>query len=584
MIFTERTIKVSNGEASIDSPIILYRGDREIEILFKIIDSKYKFSAEKGNYIKYVDASFGQLAIDCPNGSDVFTKVTPCIDGAVTFTITGEMIDELTEVGYYSFHIRLFNSDQTSRITIPAIMNGIEIKEPLVIEGDVGPYVDVSDKLESTESEFTSGWWYQNKANNLEAEQMYLYVTVLEGNDIDTSNWVDHGEMSNSAWVNDNKLTTHKMLSTNRDIYVLYSEFTPNNDRLSTTICIRANGKTLENPVTIKSYLYSITNSEPLDESAITTIGEIFASGKTLTDTNLNPNPNESDTPTFEQWNNKKILMIGDSITASGRIHPHIARSLRADVSTHAKGGIGIAQGVDGDKGYSGEFDNETDANGNLSPLSVNHVYDKDIIIVLIGYNNRYNQLGVQTDIYPENNTIWGLFNHVINRIYELLAESENLKCRLMIAIPHAIGKYPYVNATAYEKPTEESPTFVEICDCIRTVAETYSIPICDLMHSSGINKFTWNVFGASNSPINEQYTKYELDENGDKVNDKPLRYVKGNSYYQNRDGKIVYEVYEGSAPFPYNNDQCHCSELGYSRISECIIGALIHAFGNNIG
>ena len=137
MIFTERTVKINNDVASIDSPITLYRGDRQVEILFKIIDSKYKFSSEKGNYIKNIEASFGQLAIDCPDGSDVFTEVTPCIDGAVTFTITGEMIDELYEVGFYSFHIRLFNNDQSSRITIPPIMKGIEIREPIVIEGDV---------------------------------------------------------------------------------------------------------------------------------------------------------------------------------------------------------------------------------------------------------------------------------------------------------------------------------------------------------------------------------------------------------------------------------------------------------------
>lgn len=142
MIFTERTIKVNNGVAKIDSPIILYRGDRQVEIVFKIINSKYKFSSEKGNYIAYVDASFGQLAIDCPDGTDVFTEVTPCVDGAVTFAITGEMIDELYEVGSYSFHIRLFNNDRSSRITIPPVQNGIEIKEPIVIEEEMFPEND----------------------------------------------------------------------------------------------------------------------------------------------------------------------------------------------------------------------------------------------------------------------------------------------------------------------------------------------------------------------------------------------------------------------------------------------------------
>ena len=136
MIYTERTVRITNGVANIDAPILLYRGDRQVEILFEIMDSKFKFSSEKGNYIKNVEASFGQLAIDCPDGRDVFTEVAPCIDGAVTFTITGEMIDELYEVGFYSFHIRLFNNDQSSRITIPPIMKGIEIREPIVIEGD----------------------------------------------------------------------------------------------------------------------------------------------------------------------------------------------------------------------------------------------------------------------------------------------------------------------------------------------------------------------------------------------------------------------------------------------------------------
>ena len=47
------------------------------------------------------------------------------------------MIDEIHEVGFYSFHIRLYNDDKTSRITLPPVMKGIEIREPLIIEGDV---------------------------------------------------------------------------------------------------------------------------------------------------------------------------------------------------------------------------------------------------------------------------------------------------------------------------------------------------------------------------------------------------------------------------------------------------------------
>ena len=85
MIYTERKITISNSGASIDSPIILYRGDKEIEILFTIVDSKFKFSSEKGNYIINTGAKFAQLAVDLPDGTDLFTDISECLDGAVIF-------------------------------------------------------------------------------------------------------------------------------------------------------------------------------------------------------------------------------------------------------------------------------------------------------------------------------------------------------------------------------------------------------------------------------------------------------------------------------------------------------------------
>lgn len=136
MIYTIRKVTVRNGVSTIDSPIILYRGDKEVDIKFEIIDIQFKFRGNNGNLIDNTKASFGQLAIQNPDGHDTFTEIAACEDGKVVFRITEEMIDEIHEVGMYSFHIRLFDEDQTSRITIPHIQNGIEIKEPLVIEGD----------------------------------------------------------------------------------------------------------------------------------------------------------------------------------------------------------------------------------------------------------------------------------------------------------------------------------------------------------------------------------------------------------------------------------------------------------------
>ena len=132
MIYTERLITIKNSEASIDSVVFLYRGDKDVTIIFKIIDSKFKFN--KGNVIDNTHATYGQLAILNPNGNNVFSEITACDEGKVSFMMTGEMIDELTEIGKYSFHIRLYDDDQTSRVTLPPIMDGIEVREPLINE------------------------------------------------------------------------------------------------------------------------------------------------------------------------------------------------------------------------------------------------------------------------------------------------------------------------------------------------------------------------------------------------------------------------------------------------------------------
>lgn len=145
MIYTNRKVTVRNGVSTIDAPIILYRGDKEVDIKFEIVDIQFKFKGNDGNLIANTKASFGQLAIQNPDGNDTFTDIAACEDGQVVFRITGEMIDEFHEVGMYSFHIRLFDEDQTSRITIPHVQNGIEIKEPIVIEDDVNSINTVDD-------------------------------------------------------------------------------------------------------------------------------------------------------------------------------------------------------------------------------------------------------------------------------------------------------------------------------------------------------------------------------------------------------------------------------------------------------
>ena len=137
MIFTNRTVTVKSGVSSISEPIILYRGDKEVEIRFLLNEeAPFKFNKEVGsNIIENSEAAYGQLVIKAPNGLPaIFSEVASTNEGKIVFKITGEMIDEIDEVGNYSFQIRLFDENKNSRVTLPEVNSGIEIREPIASE------------------------------------------------------------------------------------------------------------------------------------------------------------------------------------------------------------------------------------------------------------------------------------------------------------------------------------------------------------------------------------------------------------------------------------------------------------------
>ena len=124
MIYTDRIITVRNGVSNINSPIILYRGDREIEVTFKIPHSGLKFS----------EVAYGQLIIDRPDEEFIFSSISEYEEGGIKFVITREMIDELVEVGFYTIQIRLYDENMISRVTIPPVEKVIEVREPISLE------------------------------------------------------------------------------------------------------------------------------------------------------------------------------------------------------------------------------------------------------------------------------------------------------------------------------------------------------------------------------------------------------------------------------------------------------------------
>lgn len=130
MIYIERTITINKNEATIEEPIVLYRGDKNIEIQFTINNNPFKYKV--GTAITY-----GQLVIIRPNATAIIPEPAKLSNGRVLFTIADGMIDENIELGSYDFQIRMINADQTSRGTLPPVTGGIVIKEPICEEAAV---------------------------------------------------------------------------------------------------------------------------------------------------------------------------------------------------------------------------------------------------------------------------------------------------------------------------------------------------------------------------------------------------------------------------------------------------------------
>lgn len=187
MIFTESTIKISNNVSKMDSTIVLYRGDKNVEIRFTILQSPFKYSNTVAtNVIESTNASYGQLVIKTPNDKPpIFSEVSATKEGTVLFTITKEMIDEIEELGVYTFQIRLMDENKQSRVTIPPVENGIEIKEPIAIEDD-------------------------NTTNVVGlAKANYAVVT---SSDVDTPTFDDNGKYNKTNW-NDGDIITNASLN-----------------------------------------------------------------------------------------------------------------------------------------------------------------------------------------------------------------------------------------------------------------------------------------------------------------------------------------------------------------------------------
>ena len=164
MIYIERTIDIKKNIAKIEEPIILYKGDKNIELQFMIENNPFKYKSG-------VELTYGQLVVKRPTAPPIFSEVAKLSNNKVLFIVTGDMIDELAELGEYDFQIRLINADKTSRGTIPPVTAGIIVKEPLCEEPDNIATINestVNDAIVPASSEILNA--FDNKGDYIKTE------------------------------------------------------------------------------------------------------------------------------------------------------------------------------------------------------------------------------------------------------------------------------------------------------------------------------------------------------------------------------------------------------------------------------
>ena len=136
LIRKDLTITIDGNKASVDEPLYMYQGDRNIDIYFTIIDSKFKFSETNSNILVDSTAKYSTIKVLKPNGEKIKTNKKAIEDNKIVFTINQEFADEATEIGKYKLQIQLWSIDANNqgRVTIPPIE--FEVLEPIFEDDD----------------------------------------------------------------------------------------------------------------------------------------------------------------------------------------------------------------------------------------------------------------------------------------------------------------------------------------------------------------------------------------------------------------------------------------------------------------
>ena len=195
MLYAKVVLWVKQDETLSDSKVILYRGDKNVDIEFTLKSVDYVLT----------ESAFAQLILTRPYATSVFSEIFKIGNNKVTIRISGDMIDELNEKESYAIQIRLFDSERVARATLPPCYDVIYVREPIAVERTDGDealvnLAKVNYALTGRNSEqigdiFTNGVynktiWYDGdlitdgRLNKVEDALYSISITDIEQNEL----------------------------------------------------------------------------------------------------------------------------------------------------------------------------------------------------------------------------------------------------------------------------------------------------------------------------------------------------------------------------------------------------------------
>lgn len=127
-IFAERKLKIMENVTQMDHDIVLYRGNRNVFILFTIENLMFGFKDFSTGY-ETLSPSHAYITLLTPLFEEIKLGKVPIEDDKIKFSISELMIDELVEVGDYTIVIDLYDIVEDSLLTIPPIENQLKVRD-----------------------------------------------------------------------------------------------------------------------------------------------------------------------------------------------------------------------------------------------------------------------------------------------------------------------------------------------------------------------------------------------------------------------------------------------------------------------